>query len=736
MAGTSYRLHPRVQTTLVSLVLMTATALVYLRMAGHSFVSLDDTIQLTKNPRVLSGLNWDNFLWSFSPESWAAPLTWLTYAATFEVFGLDAAAFHVLMLCLHIACTVLLFIVLQNMTGAPVRSGFVAALFALHPINVESVAWVAELNNVLSGFFFMLTLLAWHAFTVRHGRVRYTLALVLFGLGLLAKPSIMTLPFILLLLDFWPLRRIKMGGSNDGGRPACTGLPAARLVLEKVPFMTLSLISFISNLRGASARMGLYTGEATSMGLRISNAFVSTVKYLGKLLWPSDLSVLYPFPAAIPFWLTAGAVVVLSVISVFAVMAIRRRTYFLVGWFWYLAALVPFLGIVQAGVWPEMADRYAYLSFIGVFICLVWGIGEIAGRNKMLSAGACGAGTLLTLVLAILSWNQVGHWKDSLTLYPHVISVIGDRQGAFHNIGLAIAHNNLGAALYEAGERKKAVVHYRKAISVNPTYEHPWFCLGLALYDAGDLDGAAGALREALRLNPGMENAHSLLGRVMAAMGNYVEAIKIFQEGLRHYPGHAALSFNLGRAYLGKGNVEGAVDAFREATRHGHGEAREALRNAMATRKGLEKRATDLQARIDAGEAETGILLELGSIKRRLGRYEEAAGAYRRLLEGAPANTKALFGLVVTYTDGLDYVRAMETLEAIGRVQPSNPEVDYNMACILSRQGRTDEAAARLRQALAKGFTSRDLALKDPDLYNLRISPAFNSLLNELGNVP
>jgi len=222
----------------------------------------------------------------------------------------------------------------------------------------------------------------------------------------------------------------------------------------------------------------------------------------------------------------------------------------------------------------------------------------------------------------------------------------------------------------------------------------------------------------------------------MAAMGNYVEAINVFQEGLRHYPGHAALFFNLGRAYLGKGNVEGAVGAFREAARHGHGEAREALRHSMATRKGLEKRASDLQARVDAGEAETGILLELGSIKRRLGRYEEAAAAYRRQLEGDPANTKALFALVVTYTDGLDYARAMETLEAIGRVQPSNPEIDYNMACILSRQGRTDEAAARLRQALAKGFTSRDLVMKDPDLYNLRISPAFNSLLNEFGNAP
>jgi len=601
MAWTSYRLHPRVQTTLVSLVLMTATALAYLRMAGHSFVSLDDTIQLTKNPRVLSGLNWDDFLWSFSPESWAAPLTWLTYAATFEVFGLDATAFHVLMLCLHIACTVLLFIVLQNMTDAPVRSGFVAALFALHPINVESVAWVAELNNVLSGFFFMLTLLSWHAFTVRHGRVRYTLALVLFGLGLLAKPSIMTLPFILLLLDFWPLRRIRVDWSNDSGRPVCTGLPLVRLLLEKVPFLGLSLISFISNLMGASERMGLYTGETIPLGLRIANALVSTVKYLGKLFWPSNLSVLYPFPVTIPFWQTASAIVVLSVISVLAVMSIRNRTYFFTGWLWFFVSLVPFLGIFQAGVWPEMADRYAYLTFIGMFICLVWGTGELVGTHRELIAGVCGVGTLLVLILAGLSWNQLCHWKDNLALYTRVLSVIGDRQGAFHNIGVAIAHNNMGVALYEAGDLVGAMDHYRKAISISPSYEHPWFCLGNALLEARDLEGAARALRETIRLNPHMVNAYGMLGMVMISMENYTEAINILQEGLRYNPRHGGLYFSLGQAYLGKGNVGGAVEAFRKAARLDHGEAREALERAIITRRVLEERVSNIQAQIETG---------------------------------------------------------------------------------------------------------------------------------------
>jgi len=721
----------RYQTIPLSLFLVLSTALAYSRIATHGFVNLDDTIQITENPRVLSGLSWDNFLWSFSPESWAAPLTWLTYTVFFEIFGLTASVFHLLMLCLHIANVFLLFLALRNMTDAPLRSAFVAALFALHPMNVESVAWIAELNNVLSGFFFMLTLLAWHAYTLRSSWQRYCLALALFGLGLMAKPAVMTLPFLLLLLDYWPLGRLGYGRGTEGFR--FTGMPVGRLLLEKVPFLALSLVSFVSNIVGAGARMGLYTGEIVTFGLRVQNALVSLVKYLAKMVWPVDLAVLYPFPAAIPAWQTAGALIVLAALTVLALRAAARHPYLPVGWFWFLGAMVPFLGIFQAGVWPEMADRYAYLTFIGVFMAIAWGVPAAMGERRLLRGVAAGAGVVAIAACLAMTWVQAGHWQDSRTLFTHVLSIIGHRQGAFNNIGLAIAHNNLGIALHESGDRQEAVAHYREAVRINPYYDDPWFCLGTALAETGDQPGAAEALRELLRLNPSKANAHHRLGTVMVSMSNHDEAIAVFQEGLRQYPGHAGLHFSLGQAYLAKGNVGGAVDAFQAAARLGHGEARQALVQAMATQRALEDRAADLTSRVHAGDAGASLTMELGDTWRRLGRYDEAVASYRGLLEKNTADIRALFALAVAYADMRDYDRALQALETLEKNQPFNPEVAYNMACVLSRQGKTGEAADRLRQAVAKGFRNGELIMKDPDLYNLRKSREFIALMKELG---
>ena len=416
----------------VTVLLVVATLAVYAQVIRHDFVNFDDDKYVYENSHVRSGLTWKGIAWAFTTTvggNWH-PLTWLSHMLDCELFGLNAGYHHLVNVLLHILNSFLLLLVLEKMTGAFWRSATVAALFALHPLHVESVAWVAERKDVLSTLFFMLILWAYVPYAERPSRKRYGLICAFLVLGLMAKPMLVTVPFVLLLLDYWPLERLQLDESkgSDGtrGRPGRSGggrkQAALRLIAEKVPLLALvavsSAVTFVAQQRVGAMSMG----TSVPLSGRIANALVSYFAYIGKMFWPSHLAVFYPYRHAVPAWEWAGAALLLVGLSIIVVLAGQRRRYLSVGWFWYLGTLVPVIGLVQVGA-QSMADRYTYVPLIGLFLIAVWGAADL---TAVWSRGRTGLRALSGVVIVgcmVATSFQVGTWKNGLTLFGHALKV-------------------------------------------------------------------------------------------------------------------------------------------------------------------------------------------------------------------------------------------------------------------------------------------------------------------------
>lgn len=513
------------------------------------FVS-DDTLYVVRNQYVQGGLTCENIAWAFTHYiGYWHPVTWLSLMADCEIFGGDPGWHHLINLLLHTVNSILLFWLLKQMTGAVWRSAFVAALFAVHPLHVESVAWITERKDVLSGLFWMLTMAAYLRYVKRPAVARYVLTLLLFVLGLMTKAMLLTLPVILLLLDFWPLRRIN---SEETGSPAVGSSkilgsfsPGFRLFVEKVPFILLSLCSaLISSI--CTQFLGItLSSELIPMRLRIANALVSYVGYIEKMAWPHNLAIFYPFPASIPAWQIAGAVGVLFSVSAVALYFIRRKPYIMVGWLWYIVTLVPVLGLVQAGMWPAMADRFTYLPLIGPFIVVTWGIGDVfrRGRYRPVILGVS-AGAILVL-LVICTRRQVAYWHDDVTLFGRAVRVTEKNHFALFNFGDALrlkgkhdeaidryrealecnsyhakTHNNLGGLLEAKGQLEEAIVHYRRSVQIDARYPGTHFNLGKALAATGDFEEAIIHYEQAIDLSPDFAAALNALAWIHATNRN------------------------------------------------------------------------------------------------------------------------------------------------------------------------------------------------------------------------
>jgi protein O-mannosyl-transferase len=538
----------------------------------------------------LRGLTWHGVAWAFTTEhavNWH-PLTWLSHMLDVQLYGLDAGAHHLTNLLFHIGNTLLLFGLLHRMTGALGRSAFVAGLFAVHPLHVESVAWVAERKDVLSTLFWMLTLWAYIEYVKRpdlrqSSRRRYAAVLLFFALGLMAKQMLVTLPLVLLLLDFWPLGRVGIGPNPAGGwAPARDGwATAGRLVWEKLPLLALaaasSIATFVIHQRGGA----VIILSAIPLQLRIENALVSYVVYIGKMLWPAGLAVLYPYPQSLSAWSVAVAFVTLTGISVAVIWAAPRRPYLPVGWFWYLGTLVPVIGLIQVGD-QAIADRYTYIPLIGLFIIVAWGVPDLLVRWPLrmvvlpkiaLPAAAC----LVILACAITARGQLEYWEDSTTLWTHTLAVTTRNN---------IAHNNLGATLADQGKTDEAIAHYSEALRIKSDYADAHNNLGVALADQGKLDEAIAHYSEALRIKPCYSDAHSNLGIALADQGNLDEAIAQFTEALRINPDSAKAHNNLGVALASQGKLDEAIAQFTEAlqVKPDYADARNNLELALARR--------------------------------------------------------------------------------------------------------------------------------------------------------
>jgi tetratricopeptide (TPR) repeat protein len=452
---------------------------------------------------------------------------------------------------IHILNGLLLFFVLKRTTRALWPAAFVAALFLLHPLHVESVAWTAERKDVLSTLFFMLTLWSYARYLERPGWSRYARTLGLFALALMAKPMVVTLPCVLLLMDYWPFERMRADRRAEGDRGVLTDL-----VMEKVPFLALSIGSSMLTIQ-AQRTEGLVHALDASVWLRIANALVSYASYIGKLLWPRDLAAYYPHPQSIPAWQTAGAVLLLVALTLVLLRAARRLPGLAVGWLWFLGTLVPVLGLIHAGG-QSMADRYTYIPLIGLFITLAWGVPFLLGgwRHKRFALAV--VSVVVISACAARTFSQVSYWKDSVTLWEHTIAVT-DRNFS--------AHNMLATALAVRGELDEAVTHYEEALRINPEHERSHNNLGLTLARLGRENAAIDHYREALRIKPRYEEAHDNLGLALGHRGDLDGAIRHFTEALRIRPGFAAAHYHLGSALLQRGDREQAIRHYSEALR-------------------------------------------------------------------------------------------------------------------------------------------------------------------------
>jgi Tfp pilus assembly protein PilF len=548
------------------LVLILATSAVYWHVTGHDFVLLDDRLYVYENSHVQNGLTSDSIIWAFTTThaGFKIPLTWLSLMLDFELYGLDAGGYHLTNLLLHIANVLLLFFILKLMTGALWRSGFVAALFALHPLHVESVAWVTERKDVLSILFWLLTMWAYLGYVERPGMRRYLLMIVSFTLGLMAKPMLVTLPFVLLLLDYWPLGRFQVGQSADAPEssvqaPIKSGQPMSSvlsLVWEKTPLFALAAVSSVVTFLAQKSAEALVHFETWPITIRIANGLVSYVKYLGKMIWPRSLAVFYPHPGhSLPIWKAAGAGVLLLCISILVLRGARRYPYLVVGWLWYIGTLVPVIGFVQSGL-QAMADRFTYIPLIGLYIIIAWGVPEIVPRWPHRKLYLATLSTTLFLFLMALTWKQVQYWKNSISLFEHTLEVTSNNW---------LVNIDLGTELYREGRTDDAIKHYLEALRIKPDNAEAHNNLGIALDREGRTDDAIKHYLEALRIRPDYAKAHDNLGNAFVRKGRTDDAIKHYLEALRIKPDDAEVHNNLGIAFARKGNFDVAVKHFQKA---------------------------------------------------------------------------------------------------------------------------------------------------------------------------
>ena len=494
----------------IAAVLVALTAAVFAQTLGHDFVNYDDPSYVYEVPRISSGLSFAGIVWAFThihAQNWH-PLTTISHMLDCQMYGLRAGSHHLTNVLLHAAAAVLLFLGLRHSTGATWRSAIVAAVFAVHPLRVESVAWIAERKDVLSGVMFMLTLCSYARYVRRPSVLSYATVAVCVALGLMSKPMLVTLPAVLLLLDFWPLRRLKFA---SGENPVGTG----RLLLEKLPLLLLVAGACAATLAAQSQYIGI--GENLPWGSRINNAAVSYLIYARQMFWPAGLVPFYPHPEGTFSNLQViGAYVALAAITVATVWQRRRRPYLLVGWLWYVGMLVPVIGFVQVG-WQGHADRYTYLPQIGLCIAFVWGAEEFVRNSRVARSVAASFTVLVILGLTSAAWKQTTYWRNSETLWRRTLAVIPNND---------VAHNNLGVALLAKGDEAAAREHFEAALRIRPDNVPAHTSLANALIHDGDLPAGLAHLQRVLELEPGNSGARDLFAFVLLQQGDVPGALR------------------------------------------------------------------------------------------------------------------------------------------------------------------------------------------------------------------
>jgi tetratricopeptide (TPR) repeat protein len=655
---------------LVCLVLVLATFVAYEPVRRNGFINYDDDKYVTENPHVQAGLTRRSVVWAFTTShmgNWH-PLTWLSHMLDCELFGLNPFRHHLTSLVFHIVNSLMLFWLLRRMTGAVWPSAFVAAAFALHPLHVESVAWVAERKDVLSAFFWLLTMAAYVRCAERPGEWRYLLVVLAFCLGLLAKPMVVTLPFVLLLLDYWPLRRFQQARFRGEEAPqgevlqaGCRISRACSLLVEKIPLFVLAAISSVITfvIQQSTGAMGL--GESFPMRVRIPNALVSYVGYINKMLYPSRLAVLYPHPGQdLALWRVVVAVLVLVCVSGCVVYLARRRRYLAVGWLWYLGMLVPVIGLVQVGA-QGMADRYTYLPSIGIFIMIAWGAADICARWRYgrIALGVA-AGVVLT-VLVMCTRKQVGYWESNATIFGRALAVTENN---------FVMHRSYGGMLFEEGRFDEALAHFKEALRINPDSSDARRNIGIVLLKQGKIDEAIAAFSDVLGGKGDWPTAYNYLGLAYAQKGELDLAVSNYNAALQLKPDYVDALKNIGIALKEQGKTDEALEKWTKAL-------------------GLEPDNPEVH-------------YNMGVVSLERGDYDHAVGYFGVTVSSKPDWPDARYGLgAAYYFQGRFELAERESARAVS-LRPDYYDARYNLALAMVRQGKYDEAVRHLNEVLAQ----------------------------------
>jgi tetratricopeptide (TPR) repeat protein len=674
----------------VVIFLAAAIWLVFGQTRDHGFVNFDDDAYVYGNPAVFKGLTPQAFVWAFTQthsDNWH-PLTWLSHMLDCQWYGLHPAGHHLTSVLFHTVNAVLLFLLLRQMTGFFWRSAFIAALFAVHPLRVESVAWIAERKDVLSGFFFLLTLLAY----VRYARLpwsfpRYTLVFVLFSLGLMAKPILITLPFILCLLDYWPLRRWPANFLKDLKKPGSVSL---KLLLEKIPLLALAAVSAVITLAAQKVAIGSF--DRISFPLRLANAVDAYAVYLHQLVYPAKLAVFYPYPlSGLNTTRVVSVFFLLAALSWIAWSRRHRQPFLWVGWLWYLVILGPVIGLIQVGEQAH-ADRYTYLPHIGVVIALTWWIAEqtVAGQHRRWLLGMLAMPAIFGA--AFLARLQVSYWKDSETLWTHALACTTNN---------AVAHNSLGNVLETQGKFPEALSQFKKAIELHPSVRF-YNNLAVVLIKNGNGEAGLSYLEKILEIAPDYADAYNNFSVALGQAGRFEEALRYGKKALELNPDYTDAYNNCATIFQALGQPDQALLNYQKALEinPNHGKARYNLATALFNQGAYEQAAGHyrkvLELEPDYAEAHHQLALTLS----RLHQDEEAIAHDQRALELNPVYTEAqnsLAGLLASKGRLKEMIRSC--LQAT-KIRPRDATLHYNLALALFDAGEIRNAAGHYEMAL------------------------------------
>jgi len=651
----------------ICLFLIFLTAAAFEPVRHNDFVNYDDNIYVTENRNVTVGLTADSIIWAFTTSeisNWH-PLTWLSHQLDCELFGLKPFWHHITSLLFHIANTLLLFCVLNRMTKALWPSAFVAAAFALHPLHVESVAWIAERKDVLSTFFWMLTMAAYIRYAEKPKAGRYLLVAVTLCLGLMAKPMLVTLPFVLLLLDYWPLRRFRWARRDqnlfESANFPYKSATAFSLIIEKIPLLIIVIIScavtYLVQQSGGAIRLG----ETFPLKLRIANALISYISYIVKMFYPASLAVLYPHPGeSLPLWQSVASLAILVVITVLIILAARRHGFLLVGWFWYLGTLVPVIGFVQVGV-QAMADRYTYISSIGIFIMFAWAFARLFRKWSFPKLPATVLPGVLIAAMLICTRMQLRYWKDSFTLFRHALDVTENNY---------IMHSNFGGALFQKGRFDEAIDHFEQALKINPGFADARRDIGFVLLKQQKTDQAITAFEQALQIKKDWGEVYNYLGLAHAQNGQFETAVEKYNHALKLEPDYAEAMKNLGIALQRLGRTQQAVENWQKALR-------------------LEPYNPDAN-------------YNMGLFMVSMGDYEKAAAYFTTVIDEKPDWAEAKYNLGAAYYQMGKVEPAIENFSEALRLRPDYPNAHRNLALALAKTGKYEDATIHLKTALAE----------------------------------